>query len=46
VGAFQVKEYKDLLTKAVTKAVKTEVRDRIRQGLAEGRTLDDVLRDL
>ena len=46
VGAFQVREFQDLVTKAVTKTVKAEVRDRIRQGLAEGRTLDDVLRDL
>ncbi len=46
VGAFQVEEYKDLVTKAVTKAVKAEVRNRIRQGLAQGRTLEEVLRDL
>ena len=42
VGAFQVKEYKDLITKAVSK----EVKDQIREGLAQGRTLDEVLRDL
>ena len=46
VGAFQVEEYKDLVTKAVTKSVKADVRDRIRQGLAQGRTLEEVLRDL
>lgn len=54
IGAFQVKEYQDLITKAVTRevtkevtvTVKKEVRDRIREGLAQGRTLDEVLRDL
>ena len=42
VGAFQVKEYKGLITKAVTQ----EVKDHIRKGLAQGRTLDEVLRKL
>lgn len=54
IGAFQVKEYQDLITKAVTRevtkevtaTVKKEIRDRIREGLAQGRTLDEVLRDL
>lgn len=58
VGAFQVKEYQDLITNAVTRdvtkavtqevteTVKKEVRDRIRKGLAEGRTLEEVLRDI
>lgn len=42
VGAFQVKEYKDL----VTKAVKNEVREQIRKGLVQGRPLEEILRDL
>ena len=42
VGAFQVNEYKGLITKAVTK----EVKEHIRKELAEGRTLDEVLGDL
>lgn len=50
VGAFQVKEFKNLVTqavtKAVTKAVKAGIRERILKELAQGRTLDDVLRDL
>lgn len=50
IGAFQVKEYQDLITKAVTKevtkGVTKDLKDRIREGLAEGRTLEDVLEDL
>lgn len=46
VGAFQPKEYEELVTKAVTKAVKNEVRETIRKGLAQGRSLDEILRDL
>ncbi|MEK9145082.1 MAG: transposase [Elusimicrobiota bacterium] len=42
VGAFQAREFKDL----VTTAVKTQAKDHIRKGLAEGRTLDEILRDL
>lgn len=42
VGAFQVNEYKGLITKAVTK----EVKEHIRKELAQGRTLDEVLGDL
>jgi hypothetical protein len=42
VGAFQAKEFQDLVTKAAKNAVKEE----IRKGLAQGRSLDDILRDL
>ncbi len=46
IGAFQVNEYKDLITRAVTKEVKKDVKDRIREGLEQGRPLDEILRDL
>lgn len=42
VGAFQAKEFQDLVTKAAKSAVKEE----IRKGLAQGRGLEEILRDL
>lgn len=49
VGAFQPREYADLITTAVTtrvtKTVKQEVRQQIQQKLAQGKSIEDILRD-
>lgn len=42
VGAFQANEYKELIRKATEAAFKTKVR----QGLGQGRSIEDILRDL
>jgi hypothetical protein len=42
VGAFQANEYKELIHRALKVALKTKVR----QGLGQGRSIEDILRDL
>lgn len=42
VGAFQANEYEDL----IRKASKTAFKAKIRQGLEQGRSIEDILRDL
>ena len=42
VGAFQANEYKQLIRRATKEAVKAQVR----QGLGQGRSIEDILRDL
>ena len=54
VGAFQVKEYRELVTKAVTKTVERSAKARVKmdlkaaieQELKAGRTIEEILRDL
>jgi len=50
VGAFQAKEYRQLVTEAVEKAtqvrVKKDLKAALEQALKEGRSIEDILRDL
>lgn len=46
VGAFQAKEYAQLIDQAARKQVKQDLKTSIQKALEEGRNIEDILRDL